>query len=109
MAIGAEPSIVARLPLLAADQFDKPDNPLVVNSIRLSVPGLDLFARRDRSAKAGTDHAEKYAWPPRNSCLGPVDEDAPSPLRSCFWERATPFPAFNMFLAVFIPLIGAFE
>ena len=69
------PSLVAKIPLLAADNLDKPTNPRVVNSVRLSVPEVDLFAWRDRSAQVGTAHTDKYAWTSRNSYLGPIAED----------------------------------
>ena len=48
------PEIVARLPLLGGLNFSKPANPRIVNSVRLSVPELDLFAFRNRSYMTGT-------------------------------------------------------
>ena len=77
-----KPSTIALLPLLAADHFDKPANELAVNSVSLSAPDVDLYTWRDRSKKAGTAQTEKYKWPPRNACLGPVDEDESTNRRS---------------------------
>ena len=89
-----KPSVVARTPLLAADHLGKPSNPLVVNSVRLSVPDLDLYAWRDRSKRAGTAHTERYEWSSRNSCLGPIDEKRPHRSDRVFFGKDALFPLF---------------
>ena len=98
------PSVVARIPLLAADFFEKPTNPLVVNPARLSVPDIDLFAWRDRSMKAGTAHTENFEWSSRNTCLGPIKEN-PLAAQNVYLGRTPSLPpAENHIIAHFIPL-----
>ena len=50
--------------------FAKPPNPLIVNSVRLTVPELDLYTWRDRSKKAGTPHTDAHRWSDGNSLMG---------------------------------------
>lgn len=68
------PVVVAVIPLLGADNFDKPPNPRVANSIRLNAPVVDIYTFRDREAKAGAAHFENYRWSSRNS---PIVEAIP--------------------------------
>ena len=82
------PEIVARLPLLGGGNFAKPKNPLIVNSVRLSVPELDLYTWRDRSMKAKTPHVEAYRRSGRNSLRGQIIPEE-SPLN----EMPVPTPA----------------
>ena len=67
-----DPSVVAKIPLLGGENFLKAPNPRIVNSIRLEVPGVDLFTFRDRAAKSGSAHHEKFVWSSNESLLGEV-------------------------------------
>ena len=50
-------------------------NPLIVSSIRLMTPTLDLFAWRDRASKAQSPSVEKYKWSSNNSLMGKIEEE----------------------------------
>ena len=67
--------MVSRLPLLSGWNLHQHKNPLVVSSIRLVTPTLDLFTWRDRASKAQSPYVEKYKWSANNLLIGEVIEE----------------------------------
>ena len=72
------PRASSRLPRLGGDNFAKPENPPIVNSVRLVLPELGLLSWRERSMKAGDPRTDAYRRSGRNSRRGlVVPEEAP--------------------------------
>ena len=67
------------LPLLAGRYLCVPQNPRVVNSVRLVMPHVDLVNWRERAAKAHSPYTQNYQWAADNSLIPSVipeeDED----------------------------------
>ena len=80
MAAGANPARRRPLTSHGGGNFDRPNGPIVVNSVRLTVPELDLYTWGDRPTKAGAPHADAYVWSGRNSLRGEVipEDDPPN-------------------------------
>ena len=70
------PKSVARLPLLGANGFQFPANPLISNSVRLEQPKLDISIWRQKAAAAGTPRVSEFVWSDNHSLLGPITEEA---------------------------------
>ena len=70
------PKAVARLPLLGANGYQFPANPLISNSVRLELPTLDISVWRQKAAAAGTPRVSEFVWSDNHSLMGPIPEDA---------------------------------
>ena len=68
------PKIIACFPLLGGENLDKPPNPLIVNSVRLFPPILDLHTWRERAAVAKTAKTGRFEWSEKNKILREKEE-----------------------------------
>ena len=84
-----DPSVVAKIPLLGGGDFLKAPNHRKVNSIRLEAPEVDIFTFRDRAAKSGSAHHEKFKWSPNDSLLGEVIPEGKEVLGSSAQPRSS--------------------
>lgn len=88
-----KPEVVSRLPLLSGRGLRQRKNPLIVSSIRLMAPTLDLYTWRDRASKAQSPFVEKSKWSSNNSPMGKIiDEEEKEGADEGEWEikRASP-------------------
>ena len=84
--------MVAKIPILGSKNFAKPKNEDIVNSVRLSVPFLDLHTFRVRAHRAGSAHFEDKMWSSNDSIVGDTiqedyEEEEPHRSRSADCHR----------------------
>ena len=70
------PKTIARLPLLGAQGFPFPKNPMISNSVRLEAPRLDISLWRQRTMAAGTARVSEFLRSGNHSLFGPIREEA---------------------------------